>query len=124
MPIKIYDGDLELVLPEEIANYDDYQVVRIKNSHLVAMGIQKDSLAVVVEETIKRGDLVVLTEIQDDSIVCGFCDYFAGIVSISGINSETLLFKTEEVRVVGKIIGVGNSEPARDGKIHIRPIEI
>ena len=124
MQNKIYKGEMELVLPPPLSSYDDYQVVRIKNSHLEEIGIPKNSLAVVVEETIKRGDLIALTEITNDSIICGFYDYFAGIVSISGINSETLLFKTEEVKVVGKIIGVGNSDPDGDGKIHIRPIEI
>ncbi len=121
---KIYEGEMELILPPALANYDDYQVVRIKNSHLEEIGIEKNSLAVVVSETIKRGDLVALTEIANDSIICGFYDYFAGIVSISGINSETHLFKTEEVKVVGKIIGVGNSQPGPDGKIYVRPIEI
>ena len=121
---KIYEGDMELILPPSLSNYDDYQVIRIRNSHLEQIGINKDSLAVVVEDTIKRGDLVALTEIADDAVICGFYDYFAGIVSITGMTSETLLFKSEEVKLVGKIIGVGDREPGSDGMIHIKPVEI
>ncbi len=121
---KIYGDDLELVFPPSMANYDDCEVVRIRNSHLEEIGIPVGSLAVVVEETIKRGDLIALSEIVNDSIICGFYDYFAGIVSLSGINTETLLFNTEEVKVLGKIIGVGAAEPDAGGKIHVKPFEV
>ncbi|MEZ5344285.1 MAG: tetratricopeptide repeat protein [Pyrinomonadaceae bacterium] len=121
---RIYDGEIELILPPSLANYDDYQVIRIRNTHLTEIGIHKDSLAVVVEESIRRGDLIALTEIKSDAIICGFYDYFAGIVSISGINSETQLFATEAVKILGKIIGVGSSGNDKDNKIQIRPVEI
>lgn len=121
---RIYEPEIELVLPPSLANHDDYQVIPIRNSHRTEIGIPKKSLAVVVEESIKRGDLVALTYIENDAIICCVYDYFAGIVSISRLNSETQLFATEAVMIGGKIIGVGNPETGKDNKTHIRPVDI
>ncbi|MFV0390131.1 MAG: tetratricopeptide repeat protein [Pyrinomonadaceae bacterium] len=124
-PRLLVSGKFELVVPPELSIYPGYEVVRIRNSHLSSIGVPENALAVVAESTIKRGDLIVATEIETDSIVCGFYDYFAGIVSISGIDSETLLYRSEEVKVTGKIIGVAKKDLQEDkNRLYVTPLDI
>ncbi len=114
--------EFELAIPPSLAHYDDYQVIRIRNSHLENIGIPEGALALVVDEKVKRGDLVAIKELADDSIICGFYDYFAGIISITGQGSETVLFKKEESQVIGKIVGTGKDDEDQEGKLRIKPI--
>ncbi len=114
--------NLELVLHPSISHYENYQAIRINNRHLEEIGLEKNSLGIVVKEKINNGDLVALTEIKNDSVVCGFYDSYFGMVSISGVKSEPILFKEEEIKILGKIIGVGNPEKSSNNKIFIEPV--
>lgn len=116
------DAALQLVLPPSIAHYDDYQGVRITNSHLEDIGLKPGSLAIVVDEKVKRGDLVAICEIEDDSISCGFYDSEFGIVCLEGVNSEPILFDDKKVSILGKIVGFCNSEADADGNLIVETI--
>lgn len=116
-------GKLELVLPPSLAHYQDYQAVRIKNRHLEKIGLKPDSLAIVVDRKIKRGDLVAISEIKNGSVICGFYDSDFGLICLEGIDSAPQLLNESEVRILGKIVGVCEMEKTPDGKLKVRPIK-
>lgn len=116
--------NLELLLPSSLAHYKDLQGVWIKNNHLESVGLRKDSLAIVAQEKVKRGDLVAIAEIANDSVSCGFYDADFGIVCLEGANSEAQLFDEKDIRVLGKIVGVCKSEKNPDGKTIVEPLNI
>jgi tetratricopeptide (TPR) repeat protein len=114
--------DTKLVLPPELSHYKSILGVWIKNTHLESVGLKKDSLAIVAEdEEIKRGDLVAVLEIKYNTVSCGFYDMDFGFVCLEGVNSETQLFSENEIEILGKIIGVGESK-TEDGRMQIKPI--
>lgn len=113
--------DLRLILPPSIAHYEDIQVIRIKNARLEAVGLKKDSLAVVANEKINRGDLAAICEIETDEVSCGFYDSGFGIVCLESNSGEPQLFDEEKIKILGKIVGVCSSEAA-DGKLTVKPI--
>lgn len=116
--------NLELVLPPSISHYNDFQGIWIKNNHLESVGLRKDSLAVVVQEKVKRGDLVAIMETANDSVSCGFYDADFGIVCIEGVNAEVQLFDDKDIRVLGKIVGVCKAEKSADGKMIVEEINL
>jgi tetratricopeptide (TPR) repeat protein len=121
---EVSSEDLELILPPSISHYDKLQGVWIKSNLLEHTGLVKDSLAVVVNEKVKRGDLVALAELSDDSVSCGFYDVDFGIVCLEGGNSELQLFDEKDVRIIGKIIGVCRKGKNSEGKMIVEPIDI
>jgi tetratricopeptide (TPR) repeat protein len=121
---EAFTENLELLLPPSISHYTDFQGVWIKNNHLESVGLRKDSLAIVVQEKIKRGDLAAISEIANDSISCGFYDSGFGIVCLEGANSEVQLFDEKDIKILGKIVGVCKSEKSADGKMIVEPINL
>ena len=117
-------GDLKLVLPSSISHYDDYQGVWINNSDLEPYGLKKGSLALVVPEKIKRGDLVALVELKTDLVSCGFYDCDFGIVCLEAGGSEPQLFDKADVKILGKIVGVSNAEKNADGSMEVLPLDL
>ncbi len=118
----VSEEKLELILPAPIAHHSNVKGVWIKNDHLEHLGLIKNSLAVVVNEDVKRGDLVALTELSDDSVICGFYDSDFGIVCLEGVGSEPQLFAENEVKILGKIIGVCKAGRNSIGKMIVEPI--
>ena len=116
------EENLQLVLPGSLSRYSDYQGLWINNSHLELLGLTKGSLAVIVRDEIKRGDLVAITEIENDMVSCGFYDEDFGIVCLEGVNTEPQLFDSGAVRVLGKIVGVCSGRPGEDGKMIVEPL--
>lgn len=121
---QIDSENLELLLPPSIAHHSKLQGVWIKSNLLEHIGLVKDSLAVVVSEQVKRGDLIALSELSDDSVSCGFYDADFGIVCLEGTNAEPQLFDEKDVRIIGKIIGVCRKGKDSDGKMIVDPINI
>ncbi|MCW5961842.1 MAG: tetratricopeptide repeat protein [Pyrinomonadaceae bacterium] len=117
-----YSEAIELALPASLAHYDKYEIVRIRNSHLEAVGIVKGSLAVVVDEEVSRGDLAAIMKIDDGSIYCGFFDLDFGIICLEGIDSEPQLHDADEIKILGKIVGHCSGEIDRDGKLIVRTV--
>jgi tetratricopeptide (TPR) repeat protein len=122
-PEESLGENLELVLPPEISHYSDFQGIWIKNNHLEEVGLRRNSLAIVVQEEIKRGDLVAIAEIANDSVSCGFYDSAFGLVCVEGDNAEVQLFDDKDVRIIGKIVGVCKSEKSPDGKMIVEAIK-
>ena len=116
--------DLKLVLPPSISHYDDYQGVWINNSDLEPYGLVKGSLALVVPEKIRRGDLVALVELKTDLVSCGFYDSDFGIVCLEAGGSEPQLFDEADVKILGKIVGVSNAEKSADGSMEVLPLDL
>lgn len=119
---ELVSGDLELLMPPAIAQYEDFQAIRIKNKHLAKAGLMPDSLAIVVNTEVKRGDLVAITELKDGSVICGFYDADFGIVCLERFDGEPQLLNESEVKILGKIVGVCDPEKRDDGKIQVREI--
>jgi tetratricopeptide (TPR) repeat protein len=118
------DQNLRLVLPPSLSHYRDFQGVWIKNSYLENFGLDKGSLAVVTKDSIARGDLIAVMEVSTESVLCGFYDAEFGIVCLEGIGSEPLLFDENEIKILGKIIGVCRSEKSADGQMTVEPIKL
>ena len=117
-------GEYLGVLPPSIAHYDDYQGIWISNSDLEPYGLARGSLAIVVPEEIRRGDLVALTEVDSDSVSCGFYDCDFGIVCLEAGGSEPQLFDKSNVRLLGRIVGVSNAKKNADGTMEVRPLNL
>ena len=114
--------NLELVLPSPLSNFEDIRGIWITNSHLEAVGLLKNSLAVIVPtKDVKRGDLIALEEIENQNVNCGFYDNEFGIVCLEGYDGEPLLFDEEKIRIIGKIVGVANDKTS-DGKLIVEPL--
>lgn len=116
--------ELEFVLPPQLSHYDDIQVVQIQNTHLEAVGLKQDSLAVVVKETVKRGDLAAISEKETEAIICGFYDCDFGIICLEGIESEPQLFDESEVEILGKIVGVCDVPSISGSRLFIQPLNL
>ena len=117
-------NDLEIILHSSLSHYENHLAIRINNNHLSDLGLSKDFLAIAVKEKINNGDLVAITDLTNDSVICGFYDSYFGTVSISGIKSDPILFNEENVRILGKIVGAGNPGKLKDGKIFIEPVKL
>jgi len=118
------EDKLELVLHPTIAHYREFQGVWIKNSYLENFGLQKDSLAVVTKVEIKRGDLVAISEIATGAVLCGFYDSEFGLVCLEGIGEEPHLFDENDIEILGKIVGVGQTDKNSKGRIQVKPLNI
>ncbi len=112
----------ELILPPSIAHYRNVQGVWIKNTHLENFGLPQGSLAIVVKEKIRRGDLVAVSEIATDAVICGFYDADFGIVCVENGFGEPTLFDESDIKILGKIVGVCNSKKKSDGKMVVKPL--
>lgn len=121
---ELINGDLQLVLPPSISFYSQYQAVRIKNTHLEKIGLTQNSLAIVANEDVKRGDLAVVLQTNDGAVFCGFYDSDFGIVCLEGIDSEPQLFDEKDVKILGKIVGVCDTEKNSEGKLIVKALEI
>ncbi|MBS1797208.1 MAG: hypothetical protein JSS81_25505 [Acidobacteria bacterium] len=116
--------NLELVLHPSISHYEEFQGVWIKNSHLESFGLRKGSLAVVIKDNIKRGDLIAIVEIDSEAVICGFYDTDFGIVCLEGVGDEPQLFNEDEIRILGKIVGVGITQKDAGGRIIVEPLRL
>jgi tetratricopeptide (TPR) repeat protein len=116
-------GEVELVLPPAISGYKDYKGVWIHNSHLDAIGISQGSLALVVNEPLKRGEPGAILHTESGEVSCGFYDSDFGIVALEG-KGEPQLFDQEKVQVLGKIVGVCTDQKSGDGKMVVEPINL
>jgi tetratricopeptide (TPR) repeat protein len=116
--------DLKLILPPSIAHYEEYQGIWIRNSDLEPFGLPRGSLAVVVPDKVRRGDLVALVELSTDLVSCGFYDCDFGIVCLEAGGSEPQLFDKSDVKILGKIVGVCKAEKNADGTLEVLPLDL
>jgi tetratricopeptide (TPR) repeat protein len=118
------DG-LQLVLPPALAHYTDFQGVWINGGHLEKAGLQDGSLAVVVNEPVKRGDLVAVAGTDTELVSCGLYSTGFGMVSLEGLDgSPSKLFDPHEIKILGRIVGVCNSGQDPEGKMIVEAVEI
>ncbi|MEP6704132.1 MAG: hypothetical protein ABJB34_04950 [Acidobacteriota bacterium] len=116
--------DLRLILPTSISHYEDYQGIWISNSDLEQYGLERGSLAIVVPDKVRRGDLIALMELSRDLVSCGLYDCDFGIVCLEAAGSEPQLFDESDVRILGKIVGVCRSEKNADGTLEVSPLDL
>lgn len=121
---EIGGEDLKLVLPPELAHYQEFQGVWINNTYLEKVGLPKGALAIVIKEKVGRGDLVAIAEIGSDSVVCGFYDSDFGVVCLEGDDCEPQLFDEKDVEILGRIVGVCNTGRNADGSMIVEAINI
>lgn len=118
------DG-LQLVLPPSLAHHTDFQGVWINGSHLEKAGLTDGSLAVVVNGPVKRGDLVAVTGIDTELVSCGLYDTEFGMVSLEGLDdSDPKLFDEQDIKILGRIVGVCNSGKDADGKMMVEEVDV
>lgn len=116
--------DIQLVLPPSISHYTDYQGVWINGNHLEDAGLTKGSLAVVVRQSVRRGDLVAIAEIGSDLVSCGYYDADFGVVCLEGADAEMQIFNQDEVKVLGRIVGVCNTGKNAQGKMIVEAVNL
>jgi tetratricopeptide (TPR) repeat protein len=114
--------DLQLVLPAELSRFEDYQGLWINNSRFESAGLTKGSLAVIVHDEIKPGDLVAIAELESGLVSCGFYDEDFGIICLEGVDTEPELFDTGAVKVLGKIVGVCRGVKDENGQLIVEPL--
>jgi hypothetical protein len=66
--------------------------------------------------------LVAVSELASGEISCGFFDSDFGVVCLEGCDSEPQLFDQQDVKIIGKIIGVCGTDKDLDGKLIVRPL--
>lgn len=113
---------LQLVLPPSISHYADYQGVWINGRHLEKAGLTEGSLAVVVNEDVKRGDLVAIAEIGSEMVSCGYYDAEFGMICLEGADRDLQMFNEQDVRILGRIVGVCNTGENADGNMIVEPV--
>lgn len=119
---KIEEREIDLELSPELAHYNEFQGVWIKNRHLESSGIRKNSLAIVVSENVSRGDLIVVLESDTERVSSGYYDYDFGIVSLQGDEGEPQLFEESDIQILGKIVGVAERSGKNNDKMFAKPI--
>jgi tetratricopeptide (TPR) repeat protein len=121
---ELATGDLKLSLPPSIAHYDNYQGVWINNADLEPYGLPRRSLAVVVSCDVRRGDLVALLELENDSVSCGFYDADFGIVCLEAGGSEPQLFDESDIKLLGRIVGVCDVNENASDTLEVRALNL
>ena len=121
---KVEVGDFELLLPASIGNYDEYRGVWINGNQLESIGLARGSLAIIAKTPIARGDLVALSEIENDAVSCGFYDADFGVVCLEGTSGEPRVFDEKEIRILGKIVGVCEDSQRKDGKMAVKALSL
>jgi tetratricopeptide (TPR) repeat protein len=119
---RVEPGEVDLLLPPSIANFSNYKGIWIHTSHLENAGIGKDSLVVVVPIDVARGDLVAISDLRSGEVICGTYDTEFGITCIERGNDEPLLFDSNDIEVLGKIVGVSDGVAGKDGKLRVEPV--
>lgn len=112
---------VELLLPASFDQYGSFIAIRINNSYLEQFGLKQGSLAIVVDREVQRGDIVAIEELTSGSVRCGIYDSDFGLVCLDRGDSEPELFNKDEVRVLGKIVGVGNGRTS-NGQVAVQAL--
>jgi tetratricopeptide (TPR) repeat protein len=123
-PKPILEKGLHLIVPASMAHYRTYSGVWMHDANLDRYGLRKGSLAVVVEQDAERGDLVAIEELKTGAIRCGIYDTDFGLVCLDRGDDEPQLFNADEVRVLGKIVGVGDERKEGMGEIVVEPLPV
>jgi tetratricopeptide (TPR) repeat protein len=118
------ENSLNLLIPASLAHYPSYSGVWVQSSSLERFGLKRGALAIVVNESVQRGDLVAIEELNDGSIHCGVFDREFGLVCLDKGDDEPQLFDEDHVKVLGKIVGVGGQNSTRGGDIVIEPVAV
>lgn len=107
--VRLYEEycrpQIELSLPEDLA-VGRFYAVRMNSNDLESIGIKLGMVLLVIDEPIKKGDLVVISD-KDKEIVIGFFDKHLGLIGIKKPTSQPLIFEETEVKVLGKVRGYG-----------------
>ena len=117
------DG-LNLLVPASLAHYPAYSGIWIQSSNLRHFGLKKGALAIVVNEDARRGDLVAIENLRSRSISFGLFDREFGLVCLDKGDGEPQLFDENEVRILGKIVGVGDRDANASLDIVVQPLSI
>ena len=113
---------LKLLVPASLAHYPSYTGIWVHSPNLDPFGLKKGSLAIVVDEDVNRGDLVAIEEVKNGLINCGIFDREFGLVCLDKGDGEPQLFDEDEVKILGKIVGVGNTTSGGNDDIVVEPL--
>ena len=119
---RIDEGEVDLILPPSIAHFANYKGIWIHTSHLENVGIAKNSLVVVVPIDVARGDLVAVSDTRSGEVICGAYDSEFGITCIERGDDEPLLFDSNDIEVLGKIVGISDGVADKNGKLRVEPV--
>lgn len=116
--------NLELVLPHSISQFTDYQGAWIRTSGLEDVGLPNGSLAIIADTKVKPGELAALRELETGEIYFGFFDSAYGIVCLESKVGDPQVFDEKDVKILGKIVGVSDTQNIEDNKLVVRSIRI
>lgn len=114
-------GDLELIVPTSLSAYTNFRGVWIANPYFEDRGLARGSLAIVVDEAIRPGDLVAATDRRTDEVLCGVYDSDFGMICLETEPGQPQLFDEKDISVVGRIVGVCRDARA-GGKMQVEPL--
>ncbi len=117
-----HDDELCIVLPPELEHLTDIQGVWINNNGLEQMGLKQGDLAIVVEASIEKGDLVAIREKESGQVICGCYDYDFGIICIDCIDTEPQLFDERDVTIIGKIVAMCSGGDRDGAELLAKPL--
>lgn len=116
-------GDLELMIPASLPENADYRGVWVHTSCLAEIGIERGSLALIVNETPVRGEPVAIMINETQEVACGYYDAEFGMIGLDGDGRDPMLFSEDDVKILGKIVGICRKEKTPDGRMIVEPIQ-
>src|SRR5262249_46658824 len=120
--VALKEGSVNLLIPASLAHYPSYSGIWIQSSNLDRFGLKKGSLAIVVNEEVGRGDLVAIKELKTGAINFGLFDREFGLVCLDKGDDEPQLFDEDEVKILGKIVGIGRRDSSENSDVVVQPL--
>lgn len=102
--------DMQLELPKEISSFNDYSGVLIRNDNLASYGLKKGTVAIVADTPPYRGCIAAVRELATGEVYCGKFDTEFDVVCIENIGMPPYIFNSNEVEVIGRIVGYCSPE--------------
>ncbi len=97
--------------------------VKINNSRLDVLGLEKDDLAIIADIPVQKGEFIALYEKQTEVAHCGIFDINFQLISLEIPDAEPLIFNESEVEILGKIIGYATDETNEKGELIVKKID-
>jgi len=126
------ESSLNLIIPLELAEFDDFQLLRISDDCLkFRTGLYQDCLAVfvILDSEKVNGHFGVVSAKNQPGVLIGFVSCDMGMVALEKPffvwgYFETQIFGEEEIEFLGRVVGYCEPEPNEKDEYHVKLIQI